>query len=72
MRVMSGRYENEVINVLKEFEMPVDIENVRTRAGIKSWVTAKATLLDLAMQNRIKALKTSKSWIFWIDRDAKG
>jgi len=34
-------YENRVIEILKAAEMPLNIENVRKRAGIRNWQTAK-------------------------------
>jgi len=40
MRYISG-YEDRVIEILKAAEMPLDIENVRKRAGIGNWQTAE-------------------------------
>jgi len=59
-------YESRMMEVLKSAEMPLDIENVRKRAGIRNWQTAKALLFELLAQGAVSALKTSKSWIFWV------
>jgi hypothetical protein len=45
--------------------MPLDIENVRKRVGIRNWQTAKAILFELLAQGRVSAVKTSGSWVFW-------
>jgi hypothetical protein len=60
-------YENRTIEVLKAAEMPLDIENVRRRAGIRNWQTAKALLFELLARGNVSAIKTSKSWIFWVE-----
>jgi len=60
-------YGNRAIEVLKAAEMPLDIENVRRRAGIRNWQTAKALLFELLAKGSVSAIKTSKSWVFWIE-----
>jgi len=60
-------YENRTIEVLKTADMPLDVENVRKRAGIRNWQTAKALLFELLAKGNISAVKTSKSWVFWIE-----
>lgn len=65
---MQRNYKNKALNVLKDSSIPMDIENVRVRAGIKSWVTSKSVLLELLWEGKISGQKTTKSWIFWIDK----
>jgi len=60
-------YGNRAIKVLKAAEMPLDIENVRRRAGIRNWQTTKALLFELLAKGSVSAIKTSKSWVFWIE-----
>jgi len=64
---MSTRdYKEKILEVVGNSPIPMDIENIRVKAGIKSWSTAKATLLELVLERRILGTKTTKSWIFWI------
>ena len=58
------KYRVRVLKVLHNAELPVDVENVRRRARIGSWMTAKAVLLELALDGLVLAEKTSKSWVF--------
>jgi hypothetical protein len=51
--------------VLDSSTMPMDVENVRVRAGLKNWESTKALLLEMTLQGVIQAQKTTKSWIFW-------
>jgi hypothetical protein len=57
----------KVREVLKESEIPMDVENVRLRAGLKSWESTKAILLEMVLQGSILGQKTTKSWIFWVN-----
>jgi len=65
---MKRGYDKKALEVLRSSSIPMDIENVRVRAGIKSWVTSKSTLLELLCEGKISGQKTTKSWIFWIDK----
>ncbi len=62
-------YKKKILQVLKNSPIPMDTENLRVKAGIKSWSAAKATLLELVLERRILGAKTTKSWIFWIPRE---
>lgn len=55
--------EEAVLKLLDNAPLPVSIEFVAKKLGI-SWVTARGLLLSLALKGRIKALKTSKFWVF--------
>ena len=69
---MKYQYKEKVLKVLQNSPIPVDIENVRVRAGIKSWVTSKSVLLELLCEGRISGQKTTKSWIFWLPQPEGG
>ncbi len=56
-----------VREVLKESPIPMDVENVRFRAGLKNWESTKAILLEMVLQGSILGQKTTKSWIFWVN-----
>ena len=62
-------YKEEILKVLRDSSIPMDIENIRVKTGIKSWATAKATLLELVLERRVLGTKTTKSWIFWVPRE---
>ena len=62
---MEYHYKEKILKVLETSPIPMDIENVRVKTGIKSWVTSKSTLLELLCEGKISGQKTTKSWIFW-------
>jgi hypothetical protein len=57
----------KIRDVLKESQIPMDVENVRLRAGLKNWESTKAILLEMVLQGSILGQKTTKSWIFWVN-----
>ena len=59
--------KERVREVLKEPPIPMDVENVRLRAGLKNWESTKAILLEMVLQGSILGQKTTKSWIFWVN-----
>jgi len=67
---MVEEYKEKILNFLAEAraEEPVDVEKIRVACGIGSWQTALKHCLELLLQGRIKGQKTSKSWIFWIEK----
>jgi len=58
------------MEVLEEAVMPMDVENIRVRAGLKNWESTKAILLEMVLQGTIIGQKTTKSWIFWVSSTA--
>lgn len=56
----------DVEEVLKQAGEPVSVKYVSWRLGI-SWWAAYRRLIELALKGKIKALKTTKSWIFWVE-----
>lgn len=55
--------QKKVIQLLQKTDMPASIDFVAYHLHI-GWGTARAILLNLAMQNRIIMQKTTKSFIF--------
>ena len=64
-------YKEKIIGVLVDSPMPMDVENVRSRTGLKNWESTKAILLEMVLQGTILGQKTTKSWIFWVDSHGK-
>ena len=58
-------YKEKILNILSGAALPLDVENVRVKAGIKNWQTAHKHLLQLVIENKISGQKTSHGWIFW-------
>jgi len=48
----------------------MDVEKIREAAGIGNWNTALKHLLELKLQGIIEGQKTTKSWVFWIKKEA--
>jgi len=46
--------------------MPMDVENIRLKTGLKNWESTKSILLELVLQGTIFGQKTTKGWIFWL------
>jgi hypothetical protein len=59
--------EAEIITAIKEAEIPVAIDYVAQKFEL-AWGTARAILLDLALRGKIRAQKTTKSFIFWVEK----
>ena len=55
--------QNHVVDLMAETDMPVSVEFVAQSLSM-GWGTARAILLNLAVQGRIKVEKTTKSLIF--------
>ena len=55
--------KREVKEYIKTLNMPFTVQDIAKRFNI-SWNTAKALLLELALEEEIKAVKTTKSYIF--------
>ena len=60
--------EEQIISLLKETEIPCSIDFVAHNVGI-AWGTARAILLNLAVNGKIQTQKTTKSLIFWLDNN---
>ena len=58
---------DKILHVLSGASIPMDVENVRVRSGLKNWESTKALLLELVVEGVISGQKTTKSWVFWVD-----
>ncbi len=56
----------QAMNLLKSAGTPCSISYVAKQLGI-AWVTARALLLRLALEGKIKSQKTTTSFVFWIN-----
>ncbi len=61
-------FKQLILKTLKEAGEPLDTENTRKSTGMKNWESVKSSLMELALQKKIKALHTSKGWVFWVER----
>jgi len=64
-------YKEKIRDVLAGSPIPMDVENVRLKTGLKNWESTKAILLEMVLQGTIQGQKTTKSWIFWLNPPAK-
>jgi hypothetical protein len=58
---------DKILHVLSGATIPMDVENVRIKSGLKNWESTKALLLELVVEGIISGQKTTKSWVFWVD-----
>src|SRR3989442_12213465 len=58
---------DRILHVLSGAPIPMDVENVRIKSGLKNWENTKALLLELVVECVISGQKTTKSWVFWVD-----
>jgi len=61
-------YKPSIVGLLKRAKEPMDIEKIRVEAGIGNWQTALKHCLELLIAKKILGTKTSKSWIFWVEK----
>lgn len=67
MLKIADSYQERIIQTLQETSEPLDTEKIRIEAGIGNWNTALKHCLELLIEGKIGGIKTSKSWVFWID-----
>jgi len=60
--------EEKLIKLLKDIEIPSSIDYVAQHFNL-AWGTARAILLNLAVNGRIQTQKTTKSLIFWVEKE---
>ena len=59
--------QSKALEALQRVKNPQTIEAVRVAASIGNWETAKAILLELLAEGKIKGMRTSSSWVFWLE-----
>jgi hypothetical protein len=62
------KVENRIVKVLSTSPTPVSVDFVRYHAKT-TWAIAKATLLELLLKGEVRGMKTSRSWVFWIEKE---
>jgi len=65
---MENNYDEKIVEMLEKATCPMDIEKIRVDVGIGNWNTALKHCLELVIARKINGQKTSKSWVFWIDK----
>ena len=63
-------YQEKIIGFLSQVTEPTDIEKIRVETGIGNWNTALKHCLELLIAKKISGTKTSKSWVFWVEKEA--
>ncbi|MGA2627604.1 MAG: hypothetical protein ABSF63_11200 [Candidatus Bathyarchaeia archaeon] len=58
-------YKQQILQILAKSDRPMDVEKIRVACRIGNWQTALKHCLELRIEGKIKATKSSKSWIFW-------
>lgn len=60
--------EEKTVSLLGQSQFPVSVEYVAKTLDV-NWATARAILLTLLAEGRIRGQKTMKSWIFWTTKE---
>lgn len=60
-------YEQAILRLLATASQPLNVERIRVECKIGNWQTALKHCLELLYEDKIRGIKTSKSWIFWSD-----
>lgn len=60
-----GKTVERIITVVEAAGIPVSVDYVATNLNM-NWASARAVLLQLSLEGRLKAVKTTKSWIFFL------
>lgn len=60
--------KQRILDVIAESKLPTDIETIRIKAGLKAWIQCKALCMELMAERKIVGQKTTKSWIFWVEK----
>jgi len=64
-------YKTRILRFLAKSAQPMDVENIRVACEIGNWETALRHCLELQHEAKIRGIKSSKSWIFWIEPSDK-
>lgn len=57
-------YREKVLKILKDSERPLNTNEIRRLAGIRSWITAKSVMLDLMMSGEVEAFKSGNVLLY--------
>jgi predicted DNA-binding transcriptional regulator len=67
-RVSNPEVEDQVLKILEDGQA-VSIDYIAWNLGLQ-WVTARALLMSMALEGKIQARKTTKSWVFYLEKPA--
>jgi len=62
--LLRRQYRSRILEIVQQAELPLSVNDVRTKAKIVNWESTKALLLELALEGKIKGLRTSRGWVF--------
>ena len=71
-RRRGNEYKDSIVRFLSEANQLMDVENIRKACHIGNWQTAMKHCLELQYEGKIQGIKSSKSWIFWINSSKNG
>mgnify|MGYP000468678188 CR=1 FL=1 len=66
--VKDREFELKVLEVMKKAGKPVSIDYIAYHCGV-AWTTARAVLFRLTVEGKVKAIDTTKSWIFFLPKE---
>jgi len=69
-KISTPEFENKVMEALNDAENPVTVQFIAEHCGI-GWGTARAILLDLTLQGRVKMQPTTSTTIFTIEKGSE-
>jgi len=58
----------KILGILKESERPLSIQEIQKLAGIRSWTTSKAVLMDLVLRGEIEGFRSGHSFLFRVKK----
>jgi hypothetical protein len=64
-RITTAVYKQRIIDAVRSTDLPLSVDNVRTRAGLSNWESTKALLLELLLEEKVAGCRTARGWIFW-------
>ena len=69
-KISTPEFETKVLEALGSVENPVTVQYIAERCGI-GWGTARAILMDLTLQGKVKMQPTTSTPIFTIEKGSE-
>lgn len=63
--------KEKVLEFLSAQNEPQGIQTIQKGAGIAHWNSTLSNCLELYILGKIRGMKTSKSWVFWVEKKQK-
>lgn len=57
-------YKQRVFDVVNGLDIPTGVNRIREDSDLNNWESAKSILLELAMDGKIRAIRTSHGYLF--------